>query len=742
MDPLKGAGSHIMNSGSDKVDNSCKNEVNIKVESAVLDESNTRESPSYRRSSRKIKKPSLFKITHHGRPDPELLAAIKRSKLDTCQHNTDYASIAQVPTIFATVEEFKSPITIWNKYSDLGEKFGAIKVVPPDGWRAPLPVDLETFKFQVREQRLQQLLNGNGFSHPPWLWDCAKMKEHNNQLLEEVMKSTDPPLDSIEKEYWRLIKSGDSKVVSYYGADLNFVSQDDSENSNSKNHNVICRDPWNMKNLPKCNGSLLRYLNAVVPGVNSPWLYIGMCFTSFCWHTEDNYFGSVNYHHVGAPKIWYVVPPAKAGKMEALLKNFIAMESEEFALYSLRVQVPPDVLISNDIPIYRIVQQENEFVLVWPRTFHAGFNAGFNSNEACNIAPASWIKMGYQSLLNYRYARKTCIPFFRIILSAIPNFLDLEPIHISHIIDCVTLLLIQEYKLRTSQSLPMYQMFLDMDSIAALDDVKAYLASVLDKGFEPNRFLRAIINTESTHQYHFLVACKELASFSVKDCDLCDSPTLGSCVMCNHINTVVCISCLGYHECDCKTRVILYRFTLYSIYNIILILKRAYFSITNQEWSPSGTDYKVPSKEEILKVDESSYFTCHKLKEALNSLKQDGGLSSDRGAKWANENYAWALGNDANMDKRPKLQTTKLEKIKEAYEDMNNTCRKLRKPGGPGTKRKRGSTTTDNIAIKYPCTISKLLGKNPLAKTNIILVTKITLKYLILSIQEDLEENT
>jgi len=43
-------------------------------------------------------------------------------------------------------------------------------------------------------------------------------------------------------------------------------------------------------------------------GVNVPWSYVGLRFSTFCWHYEDIMMPSINYSHYGKPKLWYGIP--------------------------------------------------------------------------------------------------------------------------------------------------------------------------------------------------------------------------------------------------------------------------------------------------------------------------------------------------------------------------------------------------------------------------------------------------
>lgn len=58
---------------------------------------------------------------------------------------------------------------------------------------------------------------------------------------------------------------------------------------------------WNLNNLAMMNPSVLTHVTADICGMTLPWLYVGMCFSSFCWHIEDHWSYSINYLH------WYSI---------------------------------------------------------------------------------------------------------------------------------------------------------------------------------------------------------------------------------------------------------------------------------------------------------------------------------------------------------------------------------------------------------------------------------------------------
>lgn len=69
--------------------------------------------------------------------------------------------------------------------------------------------------------------------------------------------------------------------------------------------------------------------------------------------------------------------------------------------------------------MYRVVQNSGEFVLTFPRAYHAGFNCGFNCAEAVNVAPVDWLQHGQNAVELYStQLHKTSISHDKLLLAA------------------------------------------------------------------------------------------------------------------------------------------------------------------------------------------------------------------------------------------------------------------------------------------------------------------------------------
>ncbi len=66
-----------------------------------------------------------------------------------------------------------------------------------------------------------------------------------------------------------------------------------------------------------------------ISGINIPWLYIGMKYSTFCWHYEDLMLNSINYSHWGHPKVWYCVPDYDREKFEKAVKQKLSLVFEK-----------------------------------------------------------------------------------------------------------------------------------------------------------------------------------------------------------------------------------------------------------------------------------------------------------------------------------------------------------------------------------------------------------------------------
>ncbi|XP_054741421.1 lysine-specific demethylase lid [Anastrepha obliqua] len=224
------------------------------------------------------------------------------------------------------------------------------------------------------------------------------------------------PTHLVEREFWRIVSSIDEDVTVEYGADLHTMDHGSGFPTKSSLYLLpgdqeYAESSWNLNNLPLLEDSILGHINADISGMNAPWMYVGMCFAAFCWHNEDHWSYSINYLHWGEPKTWYGVPGFWAEQFEETMKQAAPelFASQPDLLHQLVTIMNPNILMNNGVPVYRTDQNAGEFVITFPRAYHAGFNQGYNFAEAVNFAPADWLKMGRECVNHYSMLRRFCV---------------------------------------------------------------------------------------------------------------------------------------------------------------------------------------------------------------------------------------------------------------------------------------------------------------------------------------------
>jgi hypothetical protein len=121
-------------------------------------------------------------------------------------------------------------------------------------------------------------------------------------------------------------------------------------------------------------------------------LYFGQWKSMFAWHIEDVNLFSINYVHYGAPKQWYGIAPRDADKFDEVCRQLWPLESRgcrDFIRHK-EFLVSPALLRSRGVRTISTRQMRGEFMITWPRAYHAGFNYGFNAAESVNFAAETW----------------------------------------------------------------------------------------------------------------------------------------------------------------------------------------------------------------------------------------------------------------------------------------------------------------------------------------------------------------
>ncbi|GMH28800.1 hypothetical protein Nepgr_030643 [Nepenthes gracilis] len=345
---------------------------------------------------------------------------LSKRRVDKFDTNLDWIDkVPECPVYYPTKDEFDDPLIYLQKIAPEASNYGICKIVSPINACVPAGIVLMKenvgFKFTTRVQPLRLaewdtddkvtfFLSGKNYT----FHDFEKMA--NKAFTRRYFSAGCLPASYMEKEFWREIACGNLETVEY-ACDV------DGSAFSSSPGDQLGKSKWNLKKLSRLPKSVLRLLETPIPGVTDPMLYIGMLFSMFAWHVEDHYLYSINYHHCGASKTWYGIPGNAALLFEKVVrehvysKDILSTDGEDGAfdvLLGKTTLFPPSILLQHDVPVYKAVQNPGEFIITFPRAFHAGFSHGFNCGEAVNFAIVDWFPLG--AVASNRYALLNRMP--------------------------------------------------------------------------------------------------------------------------------------------------------------------------------------------------------------------------------------------------------------------------------------------------------------------------------------------
>ena len=297
----------------------------------------------------------------------------------------------------------------------------------------------------------------DGFREACAAFDLAFFGRNNPQQTQMLLAQQQQygsftiPCGDVEESFWQMVEEGSHENVEVRSAaeidttrrgsgfprmrdaPSSFATKkksggggDDEEEDNNDGNNdkmeeeeedemvaKMRKSPWNLNNLPVLRGpgeheSLLASLPEHVAGLSQPYLYVGSTFASTCWHVEENNLYSVTYQHAGAAKMWYAIPAASCEAMENSFKRAVPdlFGNQLDAMIHVVTMLPPSTLRNDNVPVFRVEQNPGDFIVTFPKSYHAQVDCGFNVSEKVNFAPPDWLSHGTDAVERYRSCRK------------------------------------------------------------------------------------------------------------------------------------------------------------------------------------------------------------------------------------------------------------------------------------------------------------------------------------------------
>lgn len=187
-------------------------------------------------------------------------------------------------------------------------------------------------EFETKRQQIDTLQEGVPFEDgAKYTFETFRVAadEFYNSWTKKHFREVEPSTQDLVKAYWKIVETRSETIAVEYASDLDTITvgsgfptddaHDKSKHPPGDQQNLFSSNDWNLNKISNLDRSLLKHVKEPITGINVPWLYLGMLFSTFCWHTEDNYFSSINFMHFGKEKVWYGIPSTRSRHFEKVL---------------------------------------------------------------------------------------------------------------------------------------------------------------------------------------------------------------------------------------------------------------------------------------------------------------------------------------------------------------------------------------------------------------------------------------
>jgi jumonji domain-containing protein 2 len=256
--------------------------------------------------------------------------------------------------------------------------YGLCRIVPPKEYKARQNYDTIERNLKIPSVYHQSAQRHKRLAHQGSIVLRANISTGPGMSFNEYKSKGRIQSDKdIETNFWKYL----DRRTTVYASDLDVKTLFDPSVT-----------LWNLNHLE----TILTKIQTPLLGVNTTFLYVANPMTFFAMHVEDFNLPSINYLHLGQPKLWYSVPSCDAHKVNSFLESVYPHDRRKCPSFirHKRYLIHPKTLENLDITVTKTVQNVNEFIVTFPEAYHQGFNFGYNIAEAINFATPHWIPYG------------------------------------------------------------------------------------------------------------------------------------------------------------------------------------------------------------------------------------------------------------------------------------------------------------------------------------------------------------